>query len=48
VVGGTFVVVPIDRHSVGGFVGRRERIWELLDLGKTYCEGHQFVQQNKA
>lgn len=34
------VVVPIARERVGGFVGRRERMWEaegLVVSGKTYC-----------
>lgn len=38
-VGGTEVVVPIERSSFGGEVGRRERMWEEGDwgLGWTYC-----------
>lgn len=39
VVGGSWVVVPMARLSVGGLVGRKERMWELLlGLGKT-CYG---------
>lgn len=40
VVGGSWVVVPIERLSVEGLVERKERMWELLlGLGKTCCGG---------
>lgn len=38
-VGGMAVLVPMARERVGGFVGRRERMWELEELevsGKMY------------
>jgi hypothetical protein len=38
-VGGSFVVVPIDKVWEGGSVGKRARIWEVIGddgLGKTY------------
>lgn len=38
-VGGRAVVVPIARDGVGGWVGRRVRMWEdgVVGEGKTYC-----------
>lgn len=36
VVGGSLVVTPIERLSVGGLVERKERMWQVLSgLGKT-------------
>lgn len=41
-VGGTFVVVPIERYWEGGSVGKRVRIWEVDGddgFGKMYLNG---------
>lgn len=38
-VGGSLVVVPMASCGVGGDLGRRERMWLLMDRvsGKIYC-----------